>query len=192
MTGFDPYATGDVSGNPPLWLALLQRDLRAAKLLLDAGERVDDVLEIDGNSFLHRAAQQGDREFVRFLLAHGADRSLRTFDYVANTPLHWAAREGHADIVCELMAAGADVNAKNDARCEGTPIQEAVEAGHAEVVALLLRAGADPTVPGGMAITAVDQAHYHVAGGLDGPNARAIQALLAKWPSRLRDRPGRD
>lgn len=188
MTEFDSYANGDVSDKPPLWLALLARDLPAAKALLDAGQRVDDVLEADGNSFLHRAAQDGDREFVQFLLAHGAGRSLRSFDYVANTPLHWAAREGHLDIQRDLLAAGADVNGHDESRVGNTPIREAVHSGQVECVRGLLTAGADPTIPGWMGSNAVDEAWNDVKGGLDGPAARAIQALLAKWPSAVRDR----
>jgi len=190
VTGFDPYALPpeDFDRNPPLWFALLARDLPAAQALFDQGQRVDDVLEADGNSFLHRAAQDGDREFVLLLLRSGAERSLRSFDYTARTPLHWAAMEGHVEILQDLLTAGADVNANDDSRIGNTAIREAVYGGHVECVRMLLAAGADPTIRGWMAINAVDEAYNDVRGGLDGPAAHAIRELLAPWPSNLRDR----
>jgi hypothetical protein len=51
-----------------------------------------------------------------------------------------------------------------------------------------LAAGADPTIPGWMGISAVDQAHFEVLTGLDSPEAREIQRLFVRFPSKVRDR----
>ena len=66
---------------------------------------------------------------------------------------------------------------------DSSPLHEAAREGDAE-----LAAGADPTIPGWMGISAVDQAHFEVLTGLDSPEAREIQRLFVRFPSKVRDR----
>jgi ankyrin repeat protein len=93
---------------------------------------------------LHAAAQAGDMEEVRRLLATGQDLNAR--DAEGNTPLHLAAFNGQLDAVIALLAAGADANAQD---AQGwTPIFKAaynheMDCGFAPVVQALADAGGD-------------------------------------------------
>jgi ankyrin repeat protein len=173
---------------PPLWNALLAHDLTEAGRLLAAGARLDDIIEEDGDTFLHQAARENDAEVVEFFLEHDCPVTLETFDSLVETPLIAAAGQGRLNIVVRLLSARANPNAHDAGRIGNTALREAVRGGHVEVVALLLRAGGDPTIPGWMALSAADQAHYEMEGGLATPQAAQIQQLLARFPSALRDR----
>lgn len=164
------------------------RDFVRLRAMFAVSGGIDRWIDDDGQSLLHLAVRESDDALLAFLLQFEHAGSLASFDYIVYTPLHVAAREGRADAVQRLLAAGADPNAHDEERIGNTPIREAVHGGHPEIVAMLLRAGADPTIPGWMAISAVDEAYHNVEGGLDGPAAVAIQRLLAPFPSALRDR----
>jgi ankyrin repeat protein len=112
--------------------------------------------------------------------------SLEQFDYISNTPLIRAAEKGQTEVVVRLLAARVNPNAHDEDRIGNTAIREAVRGGHAEIVSLLLRAGADPTIPGWMAISAVDQAWYEVQATHE--TLREIRSMLASFPSSLRDK----
>src|SRR5258706_13335744 len=67
----------------------------------------------EGWTPLHTAAQNGDLDAVRALLAQGADPNAR--EAGDNTyPLHWAAAAKHVDIVRALLDAGGDVHGIGD------------------------------------------------------------------------------
>jgi len=88
---------------------------------------------------LFAAAEAGDAEFVRRLLAEGtsADIADESFD----TPLHHAAGKGHVDVIDALLEAGAplDVSGCMDL----TPVLRAVYDGELAAVRRLVEAGAD-------------------------------------------------
>lgn len=90
-------------------------------------------------SVLHVAARQGHGDFVRLLLASGAEVDAR--DSFVATPLHLAAQYGHDEVVGVLLAA----HAKVDARKNGglTRLHLAARYGRFPVVKRLLSAGAD-------------------------------------------------
>lgn len=186
----DPFVQ-DPDDWPPLWAALLARDLLTVRQLLREGAKLDDVIEPDGNTFLHRAAAKDDVELVEFLLARGCPQSIESFDYVDKTPLIWAAENGHLEIILSLLEAGANPNAHREEMAGDTAIKRAVGGGHVEIVSALLAAGADPTIPGWMQVSAVDKAHCDVAGGLNSKKAERIRHLLRDFPSNVRDRQNR-
>jgi ankyrin repeat protein len=107
---------------PVVILAAANRSSRSAELLIDAGA---DPKSADrrGNTMLHTAAQIGDGELVKKLLAKGADVNARNakvqgrtgpssggFRPIAGeiTPVHVAARANQLGIMKLLVAAGAD------------------------------------------------------------------------------------
>lgn len=185
--GFDPTAIALEDGEfPPLYVALQERDFEAAANLISEGAKLDDLIENDGNTFLHDAAQGGDIQIVDFFLDHDCPATLEQFDYISNTPLIRAADHGQTEVVVRLLAARVNPNAHDDERIGNTAIREAVRGGYADIVSLLLRAGADPTIPGWMAVSAVDQAWYQVGGTHE--TMREIRSMLASYPSSLRDK----
>jgi ankyrin repeat protein len=184
---FDPYNMEE-DERPLLWTALRDRDCSTAQNLIAAGAHLDDIIEEDGCTFLHRAAEENDLVMVDFYIDCGCPQTLETFDYISQTPLIWASAHGHTNVVARLLLAGANPNAHDERRIGNTALREAVRGGHIEVVSLFLHAGGDPTIPGWMAISAVDQAYYEIDGGLESPNAVRIQEMLAPFPSGLRDR----
>lgn len=185
--GFDPTEIAIEDGDfPTLYEALRDRDFQGAAKLISDGAKLDGLIEDDGNTILHDAAQHGDLEMVDFFLDHECPATLEQFDYISNTPLIRAADNGRTEVVVRLLAARVNPNAHDEERIGNTAARQAVRGGHTEIVSLLLRAGADPTIPGWMAISAVDQAWYKVQGTHE--TMREIRSLLANYPSSLRDK----
>lgn len=180
------FTTMDNDEVPPLWTALANRDFEEAARYIQQGAKLDDLIEEDGNTFLHDAAQYGDLEMVNFFLAHDCPVTLEAFDYIQQTPLIRAAKNGQEDVVVKLLAARVDPNLYDEKNIGNTAIREAVRSGNVAIVKLLLRVGADPTIPGWMNISAVDQAWYDVKSTNEAISE--IRTLLANYPSPLRDR----
>ena len=65
----------------------------------------------DGETALHKAANNGYEEIVKLLLAHGAE--VNAISHKGHTPLHRAAR-GHKEIAELLLTHGAEVNAESN------------------------------------------------------------------------------
>ena len=148
---------------------------------------VDDA----GSEALMRAAQTGEADAVRAMLAAGADPAdpaVDTFPVLAAArnghldvvdelleaetspdpggdggPLGGAAVAGHVEIVRRLVDAGAEVDVVDSAGW--SPLLWAAYGGHADAVRLLLDAGADPTVRA-------------TAGDFAGANALDVAAAL--------------
>lgn len=82
--------------------AVRERNVAAVKLLLEHGADVKARTD-SFDSALQIAAEAGDLEIARLLLAKGADAA---FPAKGKSPLHEAALHGHTDIVKLLLAAG--------------------------------------------------------------------------------------
>ncbi|RYO98812.1 hypothetical protein DL764_006975 [Monosporascus ibericus] len=88
-----------------------------------------------GRTPLSYAAETGQEDMVRLLLAEGA--KANTEDIFLGTPLGWAARFGHEKVVQLLLATErVDANIKN--HYGNTPLHTAVEYGDEKVIKLLL------------------------------------------------------
>jgi uncharacterized protein len=125
--GADPNYTLP-SGSRPLMVALSNSRSAAAMALLEGGALVTARDEKTGNTPLHLAAQQGNLELVKALLARKADpnaRTNRTAPIPAKingdgprptpgeqTPLMYAARRDHEAVMRVLVSAGADPTLK--------------------------------------------------------------------------------
>ncbi|MFQ6021394.1 MAG: ankyrin repeat domain-containing protein [Acidiferrobacterales bacterium] len=68
---------------------------------------------------LHDAAERGDLDRARTLIAQGANVNAR--DTNAATPLHWAVYGGHTALARWLIAQGADVYANETPFCPTPP-----------------------------------------------------------------------
>lgn len=96
----------------------------------------------NGGTALYCAAEQGNYEIVKLLLANGCD--VNAGNKKAGTPIVPASLNGHNHIVEALLEAGADVNGQN---CLGfTALDCAASHGNLKLLIILLDAGADPTI----------------------------------------------
>jgi ankyrin repeat protein len=100
-----------------------------------------DTVRGDGSTALHDAAEAGDLEAVRALIAAGADLDATT-RLGAYTPLHLAAAAGQAATAIALIEAGADVHAATESGA-AVALHFAAAAGSTDIVAALLATGAD-------------------------------------------------
>lgn len=128
--------SADVGSEPALLQAAYAGSLPVARLLLDAGAKVNGSNGL-GITALGVAAARGDREMAALLLERGADVNNVSYD---GTPLREAAAGGHADMVTFLIGHGARVD-ENRPFGE-TPLAAAERFQRKEVAALLRQYGA--------------------------------------------------
>lgn len=137
----------DRNGDTPLFAAVENMQLDAAKTLLDAGASVDGRFRRDWQ-LLHAVAFFGDglkvaperrKAIAALLIEHGAD--VTSADLDGTTALHVAAMKARMELLGLFVAAKSDVNAK-DGR-ERTPLHFAAVFGHPEVITWLVKHGAD-------------------------------------------------
>jgi uncharacterized protein len=149
--GFDPD-TVNSDGLSALYLALRDESPKVANALIDWPRTNVEIRTPKDESPLMIAALKGRMDFVKKLIARGADVNKPGW-----TPLHYAATGGHLEIVALLL----DQNAYIDAASPNgtTPLMMAAEYGSAEAVKLLLDAGADPSLKNQLGLTAIDFAN---------------------------------
>ncbi len=98
------------------------------------------VLAAAADTRLSDAAQSGDRNTVRTLIAQKADVNAAAGD--GTTALHWAADKNDVEMAKMLIGAGASVKATTRVGSL-TPLMLAAKNGNADVMKVLLEAGAD-------------------------------------------------
>jgi uncharacterized protein len=103
-------------GSTPLLFAARSGDSESARLLIEAGARVDDALP-DGMTSLVEAAHSGHQALAILLLEKGANPNASEVGYTA---LHAAVLRGGLDLVRSLLAHGADPNLR---MTRGTPVR---------------------------------------------------------------------
>ena len=135
--GFDPN-TADEKGQPGLTMAMQERSLRAAKLLLEQPTLKIDALNQAGESALMMAALKGEVAGAKMLLERGAKINQSGW-----SPLHYAAAGPDPELVRLLLERGAEVDATSPNGT--TPLMMAAQYGSEDSVKLLLDRGADPS-----------------------------------------------
>jgi ankyrin repeat protein len=90
-----------IGKNTPLAIVAGWGDVRAARLLIDAGADVNTKVE-DGETALHRAVANQRKEIIRLLLDSGASKSERDDD--GRTPKELAQLMGYTSIIHLLDA----------------------------------------------------------------------------------------
>ena len=186
------------SGARPIVVAMQYRHTAAALLLLERGADLD-VRDRAGNTMLHLAAQAGDLDLVRALLAKRVDPNARTPKSLApagarggggggrgaiageQTPLMVAARADREDVMRALVGAGADPGLKAQ---DGTSVLMAAAAG-ARLNTFKYAYEIDPHVD---VVTTTGNTPMHVAVGLNGrtqPEVCEVIQFLADHGAKL-------
>lgn len=123
----------DAEGRTGLCCAISGEHVAVVTALVTAGADVN--VRSQQGAPLYLAAQWGQPDVVRLLLARGAAVNAR--DDVTGTALHAAAARGHKEAVEVLLEAGADVNAQTQSGV--TPLAMAEVMQRQEVAELLRR-----------------------------------------------------
>ena len=127
---------------PTLFEAAALGDLAALDAWLRADPTLVHAYSFDGWTALHLAAEFGQVEAVRALLAASADPNTGSRGDTGNTPLSVACTiQGNEEIAVLLLVAGADVNAHLEDGA--TPLHRAAENADEPMVRALLAHGAD-------------------------------------------------
>lgn len=108
--------------------------------LLDS-DATQNTLDDKGRIALLNAAQSGQVDVVRALMAKGVSPNVRNGDEAGWTPLQLAAVENHVRVVEVLLNSGANPSYPNAKGWD--PLMSAAKRGHTEVMQKLLVAGAD-------------------------------------------------
>ncbi len=98
-----------------------------------------DVLDVEGNTPLMYAAEQGNADKVQTFIDSGANFNVQNID--GSTPLHQAIDFRNVEAVKVLVNAGADLNVQDNHGY--TPLHQAVLARSEDVVKILVTAGCD-------------------------------------------------
>ena len=143
--GLFAATTGQIGAetSEPLIRAIRAGDLNQVNTLLDKGasaETATQTGEFAGKTALMWAAEAGEKDITRALLAAGAavDRPNRK----DGTALMYAAVEGEHEVLRLLLEAGADPNLQ--VRHGWSPLLLATVKGHLDVLDALIEADADP------------------------------------------------
>ncbi|MBO9481659.1 ankyrin repeat domain-containing protein [Salinisphaera sp. G21_0] len=138
--GFDVNAPCNYLGSTMLACAAEACDWGFVDELMAKGADINGPKHIKTEyTPLHYAAEEGQLEAIKALIAKGADVSAQTEKGV--TPLHYAAAQGQPEAIDALIAAGADVNART--KNGFTPLHYAAAQGQQEAIDALIANGAD-------------------------------------------------
>ncbi|KAK8750230.1 hypothetical protein OTU49_015326, partial [Cherax quadricarinatus] len=109
------------------------------------------IMDVDPVQEFHRAAEQGDLEYVTSALDDGLD--IESPDHDNNTALHIASANDHESLVAFLLSQNANREAANN--LGWTPLMQAARHGHMHVVMLLVQAGSSVDTRNRLGMTAL-------------------------------------
>jgi len=87
--------------NDQFWEAVRKGDAASVTALLDKGAEVNARFRY-GTTALFKAAERGNLEIVKILLARGADVTVKDTFYGA-TAITWSLQNDHLDVTKELL-----------------------------------------------------------------------------------------
>ena len=111
----------------------------AARVLISRGAELNKHEPCDGETALHRSAEECHVPVIEPLMSKGARIDVR--DKFGLTPLHMAVIMGHKEASICLLDHGADINTK--CNLGSTPLSSSAQKGHLPLVKLLILCGAD-------------------------------------------------
>jgi ankyrin repeat protein len=162
-SGMSPNAMDD-KGNSALTIAITEKSLDVAKLLIDTPSIDLERPNLAGETPVMLAAFTGSEELVRYLV----EKRQVEINKPGWSALHYAATNGHLKIAAYLLDKNAYVDPESPNRT--TALMMAARGGHIEVVKLLLDRDADLSKINNVKMTAIDFAEQHnqteIAAGL--------------------------
>lgn len=142
-------------GESPLYLCMCHSAHKSARLLINNGADVNEIIGRKNNETLLHRMVKGDRSAaVDILLDAGACIDCKT--HSGDTPLHFAARYNRPMIARQLVQGGASINLANEKK--ETPLHTAVASTSLEVAKILIKAKARVDVPDHQGMTTLHQA----------------------------------
>jgi ankyrin repeat protein len=129
-----PAIDGAKNATALLSAVAANKRLGIVKLLIEQGAPADAKLPPNNGTALHLAAEEGELEMVKWLVAKKLD--LTSTDSAGWTPLLRASAAGRTDVVKFLLAQGAQL--------DDNALFPAAANGHVALVELLLESGAKP------------------------------------------------
>lgn len=145
----------------PLFLAVRQKNLGAAALLLEKGADPDRISPSHGMSPLLQALKNNQPEMVDLLVQHGADPHARQHDglRVLDTLVRDNADIAIVEKALQIGARGDVHRLDDDGAPVETPLHMAVRNKRLEMINLMLKHGADPLCVDGFGYTPLQLAH---------------------------------
>jgi ankyrin repeat protein len=112
--------------------------IKNIELLIEKGADINSK-NMDGETVLMNAIQNGNTELVELLIKNGAEINGKSKD--GETALMYAAQNGNTELVARLIKNGAEINGKS--KDGETALMFAIFENHTEIVELLIENGAN-------------------------------------------------
>ena len=165
--GMSPNVS-DSRGNSVLSLAITEKSIDVAKLLINSPSIDLERPSLAGETPLMMASYNGLLDIVKYLVEQ---RSVE-INHPGWCALHYAATNGHEPIVRFLLDKGAYVDPESPNGT--TALMMAARSGHINIVKLLLDRGADLSIHNQLNMTAIDFA-------TDNNQAEIASGLKSRW-----------
>jgi ankyrin repeat protein len=166
-SGMSPNAMDD-KGNSALSIAITEKSLDVAKLLIDTPSIDLERPNLAGETPVMLAAFTGSDELVRYLV----EKRQVEINKPGWSALHYAATNGHLKIVAYLLDNNAYVDPESPNKT--TALMMAARGGHIHVVKLLLEHDADLSKMNNLKMTAIDFAEQH-------NQTEIVEGLKSRW-----------
>jgi ankyrin repeat protein len=166
-SGMSPNAM-DNKGNSALTIAITEKSLDVAKLLIDTPSIDLERPNLAGETPVMLAAFTGSEELVRYLF----EKRQVEINKPGWSALHYAATNGHLKIAAYLLDKNAYVDPESPNNT--TALMMAARGGHIEVVKLLLDNDADLAKINSVKMTAIDFAEQH-------NQSEIAEGLKSRW-----------
>ena len=148
-SGMSPNAMDD-KGNSALTIAITEKSLDVAKLLIDTPSIDLERPNLAGETPVMLAAFTGSEELVKYLV----EKRQVEINKPGWSALHYAATGGHADIIQLLLDQSAYIDAESPNG--STPLMMAARYGNLKSVQLLIDEGADVLIKNQLGLNALD------------------------------------
>ncbi len=165
--GMSPNVS-DSRGNSVLSLAITEKSIDVAKLLINSPSIDLERPNLAGETPLMMASYYGQLDVVKYLVEQ---RSVE-INHPGWSALHYAATNGHEVIVRFLLDKGAYVDPESPNGT--TALMMAARGGHINIVKLLLDRGADLSIHNQLNMTAIDFA-------ADNNQSEIASGLKSRW-----------